>query len=32
VAEHEYTYRYAVPAIPLACLAAALALRRRPAA
>jgi hypothetical protein len=29
VAEHEYTYRYAVPAIPLACLAAALALRRR---
>jgi hypothetical protein len=30
VAEHEYTYRYAVPAIPLACLAAALAVRRRP--
>jgi hypothetical protein len=29
VAEHEYTYRYAVPAIPLACLAAALALRRQ---
>jgi hypothetical protein len=28
VAEHEYVYRYAVPAVPLLCLAAALALRR----
>lgn len=32
-AEHDYTYRYVVPAIPLLCLAAALAFRRhRPAA
>jgi peptidoglycan/LPS O-acetylase OafA/YrhL len=29
VAEHEYTFRYAIPAIPLACLAAALILRDR---
>ena len=29
VAEHEYTFRYAIPAIPLACLAAALTLRDR---
>ena len=32
VAEHEYTYRYALPAIPLACMALALAFRKRPAA
>jgi hypothetical protein len=27
-AEHEYTYRYDIPAVPLVCMAAALALRR----
>jgi hypothetical protein len=30
VAEHEYTYRYVIPAIPLACMAAALAFARNP--
>jgi hypothetical protein len=28
VAEHEYAYRYVLPAIPLACIAAAIALRK----
>jgi len=32
IAEHEYNYRYALPALPLACMAAALAFRSRPAA
>jgi hypothetical protein len=32
VAEHEYNYRYALPAIPLACMAAALAFASRPPA
>jgi hypothetical protein len=29
-AEHEYTYRYVIPTVPLACIAAALALRKPP--
>jgi hypothetical protein len=29
IAEHEYTYRYAIPAVPLLCMAAALAFRQR---
>jgi len=29
VAEHEYTYRYVIPAVPLACMAAALVFSRR---
>jgi hypothetical protein len=28
IAEHEYTYRYVLPVVPLACIAAALALRK----
>jgi hypothetical protein len=32
VAEHEYNYRYALPAIPLACMAAPLAFASRPSA
>jgi hypothetical protein len=28
IAEHEYTYRYMLPAVPLACIAAAIAVRR----
>jgi hypothetical protein len=32
IAEHEYNYRYALPALPLACMAAALAFRSRQAA
>ena len=28
-AEHEYTYRYVIPAVPLVCMAAALAFRRQ---
>ena len=27
-AEHEYTYRYVLPAVPLVCIAAAIALRK----
>jgi hypothetical protein len=30
IAEHEYTYRYAIPALPLLCIAAALAFRKQP--
>jgi peptidoglycan/LPS O-acetylase OafA/YrhL len=29
IAEHEYTYRYVIPAVPLACMAAALAFAGR---
>lgn len=29
-AEHEYTYRYVIPIVPLVCIAAAIALRRVP--
>jgi hypothetical protein len=32
IAVHEYNYRYALPAIPLACMAAALVFRGRPVA
>jgi hypothetical protein len=28
IAEHEYTYRYVIPAVPLVCMAAALAFRK----
>ena len=28
IAEHEYTYRYVLPVVPLACIAAAIALRK----
>jgi hypothetical protein len=28
IAEHEYTYRYVIPTVPLACIAAAIALRK----
>jgi hypothetical protein len=31
VAEHEYTYRYALPTVPLACMALALVFRKLPA-
>jgi hypothetical protein len=29
IAEHEYTYRYVIPAVPLVCIAAALAFRKQ---
>jgi hypothetical protein len=28
ISEHDYTYRYVLPVVPLACIAAAIALRK----